>query len=687
MPNPLTSFLSDRFIKPQVEAQVASVLKDARPYAVGAGFIPETSLGQAIGQPHDADYALLYALYKLNADVSGSVHKWAGGITGPGWHITTMDPLLQPGQALRAQMQELSRWLANPNPYKQMQLLLYEVVEHLAIVGDAFWYVSRDSQGRPLEIWGMHPALTRIVSNHQGEVLGYVMRVPGADAIAFPPEEVLHFRLPNPSNDLHGESPLELVVEEAGIDLQALRSNKAIFTNGLSPSALLLLDEQATPEQAKQLTDQITQRHQGVGNRHKLIALARVKDFKPYTLTPKDMESLGLRDLATSKVTTAFRLPKVILGHHNAGDYATTKFLIRETHQNTYRPVQQLIAQVITEGPIHAINPELRWEFHQPDSSDPDDLRKDQMRAVQLGILDADEVRPAFGKEPRPRTTSNNQLTDQEQADAAESAKAGATQKTHKSVSAEEIEAIKQRRESAMAELAEALQPKLVTYFENQEQRYLDRLTEAFGTSVSKHVTKGVVDDLVEDYLADPLPDDAELSTLFFVNLPDVISRGAEEAQLQISITLDIGVTQRIVDDYILTRSLLHARGINETTREARRQSLSQGIVEGEGIPELSARVQSTFAEAQGYRSTLIARTETAQAFESANQSALTASGVVESKQWLTAKDERLCPVCSPLEGVIVPLQDHFPGDLEPGAAHPACRCTSIGIIGPNRAE
>ncbi|MDP9353968.1 MAG: phage head morphogenesis protein, partial [Chloroflexota bacterium] len=385
----------------------------------------------------------------------------------------------------------------------------------------------------------------------------------------------------------------------------------------------------------------------------------------------------------TSKVTTSFRLPKVLLGHHNAGDYATTKFLIRETHQNTYRPVQQLIAEVITEGPIHAINPELRWEFHQPDSSDPDDLRKDQMRAVQLGILDADEVRPAFGKEPRPKSSS--QPTDQAQQpdDRAEDVSG---QKTRKSVSSDDIEAIKQRRESVMAELAEDLQPKVVTYFENQEQRYLDRLTEAFGTSVSKHVTKGVVDDLVEGYLADPLPDDSELSTLFFVNLPESSNRGVEEAQLQIAITLDIGVTQRIVDDYILTRSLLHARGINETTREALRQSLSQGIVEGEGIPELSARVQSTFAEAKGYRSILIARTETAQAFESANQSALAASGVVESKQWLTAKDERLCPVCSPLEGVIVPLQDHFPGDLEPGAAHPACRCTSIGIIGPNTA-
>ncbi|MDP9368293.1 MAG: phage minor head protein, partial [Chloroflexota bacterium] len=251
--------------------------------------------------------------------------------------------------------------------------------------------------------------------------------------------------------------------------------------------------------------------------------------------------------------------------------------------------------------------------------------------------------------------------------------------KTQKSVSRDEIEALKLRRETAMAELADALQPKIVTYFENQEQRHLDRLTTVFGTSVTKHVTKGVVDDLVADYLADPLPDDAELSTLFFVNLPDAISRGAEEAQLQISLTLDIGVTQRIVDDYMATRALVHARGINETTREALRQALAQGILEGEGIPELSARVQSTFAEAKGYRATLIARTETAQAFGYANHEALVASGVVVRRQWLTARDERVRPSHAALEGVIVAFDDKYPTGIEPGQEI-ACRCSEIGL-------
>jgi phage portal protein BeeE len=106
---------------------------------------------------------------------------------------------------------------------------------HFAIGGNAFFCISRDSQGNPLEIWSMHPAITKIVTTVQGEILSYVMRAPGSDPVVFKPEEVKHFALPNPTNSIYGEGRVELLIEEAGIDLMALRSNKAIFQDGLSP--------------------------------------------------------------------------------------------------------------------------------------------------------------------------------------------------------------------------------------------------------------------------------------------------------------------------------------------------------------------------------------------------------------------------------------------------------------------
>ncbi len=485
MANFLSQLINNRFIQPAVEAGVEKALSANHPPAYGVSSPPEMSLGQSIGQLHDANYALLYALYKLNTDVSGCVHKWAGGVTGAGWRITTMDKDAKPSPALEKQMQEIERWLRNPNPFKLVESMLYEMVQHFGVVGDAFWYVTEDKKGRPLEIWPMHPALTKIVATKQGEVLGYVMRSPDGETVTFDVDEVLHFPLPNPTNDIYGESPLELVVEEAGIDLQALRSNKAIFQNGLNPSAVLLMDESAKGEDARTMTDMLKQSHTGSGNQHKVLAVSKVKSFQPWTMTNRDLEFLKLRDLATSKVTTAYRIPKVLLGHHNAGDYATTKFLIRETYAHVYRPMQRLIESIITERLIHRFNPELRFELIAPDASDPDDIRKDQMQAKDKGILTADEVRgDSFGKDPLPKTesddtdtpTSNEQKPDSDASDTAEDAPNTAKSVTKTLDTSDE--AILAQRDAQLDDLAGTLLTPIAQYFENQEADYLSRIPD-----------------------------------------------------------------------------------------------------------------------------------------------------------------------------------------------------------------
>lgn len=43
-------------------------------------------------------------------------------------------------------------------------------------------------------------------------------------------------------------------------------------------------------------------------------------------------------------------------------------------------------------------------------------------------------------------------------------------------------------------------------------------------------------------------------------------------------------------------------------------------------------------------------------------------------KVWLVTEDERLCPVCAPLEDTTVPAAESFPSGDPP--IHPACRCT-----------
>jgi hypothetical protein len=71
MANSLPQFLTDRFIKPQVDAQVSAILKSTtRPLAYGISSIPGIFFKDAVAQPPDSDYNLLYAIYRVNAHMA-----------------------------------------------------------------------------------------------------------------------------------------------------------------------------------------------------------------------------------------------------------------------------------------------------------------------------------------------------------------------------------------------------------------------------------------------------------------------------------------------------------------------------------------------------------------------------------------------------------------------------------------
>jgi SPP1 gp7 family putative phage head morphogenesis protein len=142
---------------------------------------------------------------------------------------------------------------------------------------------------------------------------------------------------------------------------------------------------------------------------------------------------------------------------------------------------------------------------------------------------------------------------------------------------------------------------------------------------------------------------------------------------------------------------------INNETADQLRVSLAEGVGKGESIPQLKERVTAIYDDAKGYRATRIARSEVLRATNFATEQAYKQSKVVEKKEWLTAKDERTCPWCMPLDGKQLSLNDNFydEGDTAVGTndkgknvylnisvadvgyppLHPNCRCTLIPIV------
>jgi len=133
------------------------------------------------------------------------------------------------------------------------------------------------------------------------------------------------------------------------------------------------------------------------------------------------------------------------------------------------------------------------------------------------------------------------------------------------------------------------------------------------------------------------------------------------------------------VDDIntAMTRSINEMAGkITANTRSKLAELIASGIPEDEIISNIALRFSSGHAEQ-------VAITELTRAeaqFSEALSSRLAEQNVNSQIRWLTAEDEKVCPVCAPLDHKL--KQDGgwmYKDTLIPGPpAHPNCRCQTV---------
>ena len=130
---------------------------------------------------------------------------------------------------------------------------------------------------------------------------------------------------------------------------------------------------------------------------------------------------------------------------------------------------------------------------------------------------------------------------------------------------------------------------------------------------------------------------------------------------------------------------LTTAQGITDTTRKDVIQLFDDWIQSGNPLDTLIGRLSQvpTFTPERAER---IAVTETTRMFAEGNIMAWKSTGYIGGKRWNTARDERVCPICGPLDGKIVSIDSGWSADEE-GAivesdlgllappAHTNCRC------------
>jgi len=151
-----------------------------------------------------------------------------------------------------------------------------------------------------------------------------------------------------------------------------------------------------------------------------------------------------------------------------------------------------------------------------------------------------------------------------------------------------------------------------------------------------------------------------------------------EDAIQEVGADIGFDVADPVVAEFLKEEAGARIRGIAETVRDKLRETLSEGVRAGESIPDLAKRVAAVFDEAKGSRATLIARTETLLASNTAANEAYTQAGV-QKIEWLLAPDYDPSidnGECEPYDGAVTEVGTPFAGGVDFPPLHPACRCS-----------
>lgn len=626
--------------------------------------------------------------------------------------------------------------LDHVNTYMSRQELLEVTYAHMDLAGESFWMVDRgeSATGEPQSIIPLVPYNMKVVPGTERLLEGYIYNPQGfmdGQEVPLKPEEVVFMREPNPNNPFRGMSAIAASALTIDNDDAQEEWSFNFFKHGATSDPVFETEHTIDEESLKKHYTELEKNFSGSRNARKpMILHGGMKLSTGHQLMQKDMEFLEGQKWTRDKIMSIIGTTKVILGvvedvnraNAEASEYVFAKYMIaprvrklvgflneyylpmfKGTEDLFFMPEDLVSANVAQETELFSkalagaswMTPNEVRERKGLGAIEGGDvlLIPSQMRAIdEERIIPPNMVPEKFtspthrkaylwAKDVKGKVEEADKKAQQAAYELAE--KLLTTDMVDKGFRARAlqkggyIDQYKQFADTEEMKFKKAAQ----NYFHQQEQITLRELDRRFH-NVKIWQTKSPASELLPD-------EDNTLQIgirLFTPLLSGILQERGNEALFFIGSNIGFDLSNPKVQRYLENHGLELVKGINDTTRDSLRKTLSVGLDEGEGIPDLKKRIKDVFSVASDSRAEKIARTEVIDASNEASELAWKQSGVVASKEWLAVADDRTDEDCFALDGKVVSLSGKFGSDLPHPPLHPNCRCTLIPVLKDEKA-
>jgi SPP1 gp7 family putative phage head morphogenesis protein len=556
---------------------------------------------------------------------------------------------------------------------------------HRELVGEWFavkqrFKVEGDGRGVPAELWPFSPSdVMELPSTANGMV--FKLRLEGGAMKDVPARDAIWARDADPAHPYgRGVGIAKTLANELDADEYAAQTTSALFYNRGVPDTVMVLPK-AAPNEIARVKELLREEHGGhLKARIPFVTGAEGIDVKQISQSFADMDLVNLRNAEGNIIRQTWGIPPESLGD------------VTNSNRATITMADIMLARLVLvprlESWQDAINTHIVPEF--PDSRDvfvtyespvpsDQDLEK-EYSALATWALSFDEMRerqgaPAIGGDVGRKhlIPIGFQLVDPREP-TTRPVPAPAASPPPAAPQPPRPEAQPSERPTASAEApAKVEQP--AAGAKPEEGKAFAR-TKALDPRI-----KAVIDAIDPDQMTDILGPTVRAGILEFLRR-EIESAGG---------SLDLDIVGPLVDRYLKLFGSERITGlVNDTTREAIRTTLAEGLAEGETRLELLTRVRDVFKDANEVRAESIARTETLRASNWAITQGQAIAGV-RKRKWVAILDTHVRPAHALLNGTIVGIEEPFeyfgkkamhPGGFGEPELDINCRCTTVSVLG-----
>lgn len=185
------------------------------------------------------------------------------------------------------------------------------------MVGEHFLEVVDDSRKRPVEFWRREPQEVKIRSNKERPLYpspaDYILG--DDDENPIPPENMIHFKYPNPLNPFRGLSPSSAIRNGVLLDLYIQAWAMLFMKQGGRPDWAIVAPEGITPTEKQDMLDEILAKYSGWKNSHLPIVLEHgVTDIKTFSYPPVEIQWIEQREMIRQEIGAIYGVPDEIMG-------------------------------------------------------------------------------------------------------------------------------------------------------------------------------------------------------------------------------------------------------------------------------------------------------------------------------------------------------------------------------------